>query len=77
MTLDELGTKLEMADDEEIIYCYVDNDKLYDSFTTREDVLVEVLTPQERKLFDKGQFSEDDFTRKLFELKQIANFKAE
>ncbi len=77
MTLDELGTKLELADDEEIIYCYVDNDKLYASFTTREDVLVEVLTPQERKLFDKGQFSEDDFTRKLFELKQIANFKAE
>ena len=77
MTLDELGTKLELADDEEIIYCYMDNDKLYASFTTREDVLVEVLTPQERKLFDKGQFSEDDFTRKLFELKQIANFKAE
>lgn len=77
MTLDELGTKLELADDEEIIYCYVDNDKLYASFTTRENVLVEVLTPYERKLFDEGQFTEDDFTRKLFELKQIANFKAE
>lgn len=77
MTLDELGMKLELADEEEIIYCYVDNDKLYASFSTREDVLVEVLTPQERKLFDKWQFTEEDFTRKLFELKQIANFKAE
>ena len=77
MTLDELGTKLKLADDEEVIYCYVDNDKLYASFSTREDVLVEVLTPQERKLFDKGQFTEEDFTRKLFELKQIANFRAE
>ena len=28
MTLDELGTKLELMDDEEIIYCFVDNDKL-------------------------------------------------
>lgn len=77
MTLDELGMKLELADEEEVIYCYVDNDKLYASFSTREDVLVEVLNPQERKLFDKGQFTEEDFTRKLFELKQIANFKTE
>lgn len=77
MTLEELGTKLELADDEEVIYCYVDNDKLYASFTTREDVLIEVLTPYERKLLNEGQFTEEDFTRKLFELKQIANFKAE
>lgn len=77
MTLEELGTKLELADDEEVIYCYVDNDILYASFSTREDVLVEVLTPYERKLLNEGQFTEDDFTRKLFELKQIANFKAE
>lgn len=77
MTLDELGTKLELADDEEIIYCYVDNDKLIATFTTREGLEVEVLTPQERKLLDQGQFTEEDFTRKLFELKQIANFKAE
>ena len=76
MTLDELGTKLELADDEEIIYCYVDNDKLIATFTTREGLEVEVLTPQEQKLLDQGQFTEEDFTRKLFELKQIANFKA-
>ena len=77
MTLEELAMKLELADDEENIYCYVDNDKLYASFNTRENVLIEVLTPQERRLFNQGQFTEEDFTRKLFELKQIANFKAE
>ena len=77
MTLDELGTKLELADNEEVIYCYVDNNKLIATFTTREGLEVEVLTPQERKLLDQGQFTEEDFTRKLFELKQIANFKAE
>ena len=76
MTLEQLGTKLELADDEEIIYCFVDNDKLIATFTTRKGLEVEVLTPQERKLFDRGQFTEEDFTRKLFELKQIANFKA-
>ena len=77
MTLEELGTKLELADDEEIIYCFVDNDKLIATFTTREGLEIEVLTPQERRLLEQGQFTEEDFTRKLFELKQIANFKAE
>lgn len=77
MMLEELGTKLELADDEEIIYCYVENDRLYASFSTREGVIVEVLTPYERKVLDQGQFTEEDFTRKLFELKQIAHFKAE
>ena len=77
MTLEELGTKLELADDEEIIYCFVDNDKLIATFTTREGIEIEVLTPQERRLLEQGQFTEEDFTRKLFELKQIANFKAE
>ena len=76
MMLEELGTKLELADDEEIIYCYVENDRLYASFSTREGVIVEVLTPYERKVLDQGQFTEEDFTRKLFELKQIAHFKA-
>ena len=65
MTLDELGTKLELADDEEVIYCYVDNDKLYASFTTREDVLIEVLSPYERKLLNEGQFTGKIFLGKL------------
>jgi len=73
MTLDELGTAIEMADDEEIIYCYVDEGRLIATFTTRENVEVEVLTPYERQLFDKGQFTQDDIVRKMFELKTIAN----
>ena len=71
MTLDELGTKLELMDDEEIIYCFVDNDKLIATFTTREGLEVEVLTPYERKLLDKGELTQNDIERKFFELKQI------
>ena len=71
MTLDELGMKLELMDDEEILYCFVDNDKLIATFSTREGLEVEVLTPQERKMFDKGEFSQNDIERKFFELKQI------
>ncbi len=73
MTLDELGTAIEMADDEEIIYCFVDEGRLIATFTTRKDVEVEVLTPYEKQLFDKGQFTQDDIIRKMFELKTIAN----
>lgn len=71
MTLDELGTKLELMDDEEIIYCFVDNDKLIATFTTREGLEVEVLTPYERKLLDKDELTQNDIERKFFELKQI------
>ena len=71
MTLEELGTKLELMDDEEIIYCFVDNDKLIATFTTREGLEVEVLTPYERKLLDKGELTQNDIERKFFELKQI------
>lgn len=71
MTLDELGTKLELMDDEEIIYCFVDNDKLIATFTTRKGLEVEVLTPYERKLLDKGELTQNDIERKFFELKQI------
>ena len=71
MTLDELGTKLELMDDEEIIYCFVDNDKLIATFTTRKELEVEVLTPYERKLLDKGELTQNDIERKFFELKQI------
>ena len=75
MTLEELGTQLELMDDEEVIYCYTENKKLFASFTTREGVIVEVLTPLERKLLANGELTESDIERKLFELKQIANFK--
>lgn len=71
MTLEELGTKLELMDDEEIIYCFVDNDKLIATFTTREGLEVEVLTPYERKLLEKGELTQNDIERKFFELKQI------
>ena len=79
MTLVELGELLELADDEENICCYVENDKLFASFTTRakENTIVEVLTPYERRLLDKGQFSNEDITRKFYELKQISDFKIE
>ena len=73
MTLEELGTAIEKADDEEIIYCFVDEGRLIATFTTRKDVEVEVLTPYERSLLEKGQFTNDDIIRKLFELKTIAN----
>lgn len=73
MTLEELGTAIELADDEEIIYCFVDNGKLIATFTTREGLEVEVLTPYEASLLEKGQLTEDDIVRKMFELKQIAN----
>ena len=73
MTLEELGTAIELADDEEVIYCFVDNGKLIATFTTRKDLEVEVLTPYEASLLEKGQLTEDDIVRKMFELKQIAN----
>lgn len=71
MTLEELGTIIEMADDEEIIYCYVDEGRLIATFTTREGLEVEVLTPYERKLLEKGELTQNDIERKIFELKQI------
>ena len=73
MTLDELGKVIEMEDYEEVIYCFVDNEKLIATFTTRKDLEVEVLTPYENKLFKQGQFTQDDIIRKVFELKTIAN----
>ena len=74
MTLEELGTQLELLDDEEIIYCYTEEDKLFTSFSTREGVIVEVLTPFERKLVKEGKYTDDDIARKEEELKQIAHF---
>ncbi len=71
MTLDELGTKLEMMDLEKILYCFVDNDKLIASFSNREGLEIEVLTPYERQLLKKGEFTQNDIERKFFELKQI------
>ena len=73
MTLEELGTAIEMADDEEIIYCFVDEGRLIATFTTRKDVEVEVLTPYEMRLLEQGQLTQDDIIRKMFELKTIAN----
>lgn len=77
MTLNELGKRLELLDDEENIYCYVENDRLYASFSKREDVVVEVLTPYERQLVKKGKFFEDDIARKEAELQQLAHFQVE
>lgn len=77
MSLDELAKQLELMDDEEIIYCYVENDNIVASFTTREDITVNVLTPYEKRLLEQGKYTEEDITRKYFELKQIANFKPE
>lgn len=77
MMLEELAKKLELMDDEEIIYCYVEGDNIVASFTTREDITVNVLTPYEKRLLEQGKYTEEDITRKYFELKQIANFKAE
>lgn len=71
MTLDELGMKLEMMDLEEILYCFVDNDKLIATFSNREGLEIEVLTPYERQLLEKGKFTQNDIERKFFELKQI------
>lgn len=75
MTLEELAKELELMDDEEVIYCYVEGDNIIASFTTREDVTVNVLTPLEKRALEQGNFTEDDITRKFFELKQIANYK--
>ena len=77
MTLEELAKKLELMDDEEIIYCYVEGDNIVASFTTRENITVNVLTPYEKRLLEQGKYTEEDITRKYFELKQIASFKAE
>lgn len=73
MTLEELGKVIEMEDYEEIIYCFVDNERLIATFTTRKDLEVEVLTPYEKQLLEQGQFTQDDIIRKVFELKTIAN----
>ena len=75
MTLQDVATKIELLDDEEVIYCYVEDNKIIASFTTREGVIVEALTPLEIKQVEQGQFTEEDIVRKVFELKQIANFK--
>ena len=77
MTLEDVAMKIELLDDEEIIYCYVEDNKIIASFTTREGVIVEALTPYEIKQVEQGLFTEDDIVRKVFELKQIANFKPE
>ena len=73
MTLQELATRLEMMDEEEIIYCYVENESIIASFSTREDVTVNVLTPYEKMLLDKDKFIDEDIIRKYSELKAIAN----
>ena len=73
MTLEELGTAIEKADYEEIIYCFIDEGRLIATFTTRKGLEVEVLTPYERQLLEKRKFSQDDIIRKMFELKTIAN----
>ena len=77
MSLDELAKKLELMDDEEVIYCYVEGDNIVASFSTRENITVNVLTPYEKRQLEQGNFSQDDITRKYFELKKIANFKPE
>lgn len=77
MTLEELAKELELMDEEEVIYCYVEGDNIIASFTTREDITVNVLTPYEKRLLEQGKFTKEDITRKYFELKQIANFKPE
>lgn len=77
MTLEELAKKLELMDDEEVIYCYVEGNNIVASFSTREDITVNVLTPYEKRLLEQGKYTEEDITRKYFELKQIANFKPE
>ena len=41
------------------------------------DITVNVLTPYEKRLLEQGKYTEEDITRKYFELKQIANFKPE
>lgn len=74
MTLDELKNKIESADKGNVISCYVANDTLYATFKTREDCIVEVLTPYEKGLLKRGKFTEEDFSGKLFELKTIANY---
>ena len=71
MILDELAIKLEQIVGKGTIRCFVDNDKLIASFTMREGLEVEVLTPQERKALGENNFTQNDLERKVFELKQI------
>lgn len=71
MTLDELAINLEQIDGKRIIHCFVDNNKLIATFTMREGLEVEVLTPQERKALDEDNFTQNDLKQKYFELKQI------
>ena len=71
MTINELGNWLEDMVGKGVIRCFVENNKLIAAFTMRKGLEVEVLTPQERRLFSEGEFSQNDMERKLFELKQI------
>ena len=71
MGLDELGKKLESMDKEKLLSCFVEDDKLIAAFANREEVEVEVLTPYECQLFEKGKWTQNDIERKFFELKQI------
>ena len=71
MTLDELAIKLEHIERKGAIHCFVCNDKLIATFPMRKGLEVEVLTPQERKMLDEDDFTQNDIEQKLFELKQI------
>ena len=71
MNLYELGTKLESMDNEKTLSCFVENDRLIATFASRKEAEVEVLTPYERQLFEKGKWTQNDIERKFFELKQI------
>lgn len=75
MSLEELARQLELMDDEEIIYCYVDGENIIASFTTREGITVNVLNPYEKQLLEQGKLTEADIERIFKELKQIANYK--
>ena len=77
MTIEELAKKLELMDDKKVICCYIEYDNIVASFTTREGITVNVLTPYEKRLLEHGKFTDEDIIRKYFELKQIANFKPE
>lgn len=73
MTVEELARVIELADEEENIYCYEDNGKLFASFANREGVIVEVLTPMQLKLLNEGKLDNDDIVQIIYSLKRIAN----
>ena len=75
MLLEEIGRKLETMDKSNSFSCYVENDILYARFKTRKNCIVEIFTPYEKQLLKSGKFTEENLLYKLFELKQIANFK--